>query len=90
MISRYLSGDATEEERASLMKALQQDPNLMQQFDLLQQLWVADEPGNAMDVQNEKIKKILQLAAVEELLEQPATEMETVSPHQKKFRFRNG
>ena len=88
LISRYLSGDATEEERASLMKALQQDPNLMQQFDLLQQLWVADEPGNAMDVQNEKIKKILQLAAVEEVLEQPVTEMETVSPHQKKFRFR--
>ena len=88
LISRYLSGDANDEERASLLKALQQDPDLMQQFNLLQQLWVAGETAKEMDVENEKIKKILQLAAVEEVLEQPVMEMETEQFSQRKFRFR--
>lgn len=69
LISRYLSGDATEEERASLLQSLQEDPALMLQFDLLQQLWLAGAPGKETDVENEKIRKILQLATVEEVLE---------------------
>lgn len=72
LISRYLSGDATEAEHTELMHALQQDPNLMLQFDLLQQLWSANQPGKETDVENEKIRKILQLAAVEEVLQPTA------------------
>jgi transmembrane sensor len=87
LISRYLSGDATAEERASLMKALQEDPGLMLQFDLLQQLWMAGDPAKETDVENEKIRKILQLAAVEEVLEKaPVVEMETATAP-RKFRF---
>lgn len=88
LISRYLSGDATAEERASLMKALQEDPGLKLQFELLQQLWMAGDPAKETDVENEKIKKILQLAAVEEVLEQPPlVEMETGEAPRRKFRF---
>lgn len=74
LMSRYLSGDATEEERAQLLQALQQDPDLMLQFDLLQQLWTARHQEQPGIVENEKIKKILQLAAVEEVLEEAPLE----------------
>lgn len=73
LMSGYLSGDATEEEKNSLMQALQDDPALMLQFDLLQQLWMAGAAEKGGEVENEKIRKILQLAAVEEVLE-PAPE----------------
>lgn len=72
LMSRYLSGDATEEERTSLLQALQQDPSLMLQFDLLQQLWNAGHQDQEGIVENEKINKIMQLAAVAEVLETPA------------------
>lgn len=74
LMSRYLSGDATEEERTRLLQLLQEDPALMLQFDLLQQLWTAPQQEQPGIVENEKIRKILQLAAVEEVLEETPPE----------------
>ncbi|WEK33933.1 MAG: FecR family protein [Candidatus Pseudobacter hemicellulosilyticus] len=68
LLSRYLSGDATEAESARLLKALQEDPQLMWQFDLLQQVWTAGNPLPAVPPGTDKIQRILQLAAVQQLL----------------------
>lgn len=70
LLSRSLSGDITEQDKDELNSLLQQHPELMQQYEMLHQLWsvntpVPEEPGNG-----DKINRILQLSAAETSLSQ--------------------
>lgn len=64
LMSRNLSGEATPQEKTALMEALQQQPALMQQYELLQRLW---KPGQAAGTEEvaTKINHILQRSAQE-------------------------
>lgn len=64
LMSRNLSGEATPEEQASLMEALQQQPALMQQYELLQRLWKPDQAAGTEEVAT-RINNILQRSAQE-------------------------
>lgn len=74
LLSRNLSGDATAADREELLQLLQQHPELMQQYDLLQQLW----PVNALPQHEETsadqdaINRIVQRAAAEDVDARPA------------------
>jgi transmembrane sensor len=65
LLSRNLSGDATEQDNDELNHLLQQHPELMQQYDLLHQLWTVNLPAQEEPATNDKINRILQLAAAE-------------------------
>ena len=65
LLSRNLSGDATEQDNDELNHLLQQHPELMQQYDLLHQLWTVNLPAQEEPVTSDKINRILQLAAAE-------------------------
>jgi transmembrane sensor len=66
LLSRNLSGDATEEDKEELYKLMHQHPEVMQQFDLLQQLWPVNKVAReAEPVEEDKISRILQRAAVQ-------------------------
>jgi transmembrane sensor len=78
LMSRNLSGEATEAEQQELAQQLQQHPQWQQQYETLRQLWkmaeeekTGEEPG--------KINRILQLAAVQETLQQESPTPITVS-----------
>jgi ferric-dicitrate binding protein FerR (iron transport regulator) len=60
-----LSGDASEEDNEELNRLLQQQPGLMQQYDLLHQLWSVNKPAQEEPATGDKISRILQLAAAE-------------------------
>jgi transmembrane sensor len=64
LMSRNLSGEATPEEKAALMEALQQQPALMQQYELLQRLWKPDQAAGTEEVAT-RINHILQRSAQE-------------------------
>jgi len=65
LLSRNLSGDATEEDKEELYRLIQKHPELMQQFDVLQQLWPVNKVAReAEPVEEDKISRILQKAAV--------------------------
>jgi transmembrane sensor len=66
LLSRSLSGDATREDTEELMQLLQQQPELMQQYDMLQQLWTVNNPAKEDPEQTDKVSHILQLSAAEE------------------------
>ena len=61
LLSRNLSGDATEQDNEELNHLLQQHPELMQQYDLLHQLWTVNLPAQEEPVTSDKINRILQL-----------------------------
>jgi transmembrane sensor len=65
LLSRNLSGDATEADKEELSHLLQQHPELMQQYEMLHQLWPVNTPANEEPVENDKISRILQLSAAE-------------------------
>ena len=66
LISRSLSGEATAQEREQLKDALQDQPGLMQQYDMLQQVWQM-RPGMQEEKEEKgKINRILQLSAAEQ------------------------
>jgi ferric-dicitrate binding protein FerR (iron transport regulator) len=65
LLSRSLSGDATEQDKEELNNLLQQQPELMQQYDMLHQLWSVHTPANEEPAAGDKISRILQLAAAE-------------------------
>ena len=44
LLSRSLSGDATEQDKEELNILLQQHPELMQQYEILHQLWSVNTP----------------------------------------------
>src|SRR5688500_11935963 len=65
LLSRSLSGDATEADKEELNQLLQQQPQLMQQYEMLHQLWSVNTPANEEPAAGDKINRILQLAAEE-------------------------
>ena len=65
LLSRSLSGDASEQDKEELNRLLQQQPELMQQYEMLHQLWAINTPANEEPAAGDKIDRILQLAAVE-------------------------
>lgn len=65
LLSRNLSGDASEQDKEELNRLLQQHPELMHQYDMLQHLWAANTPLREEPVEKDKISRILQLAAAE-------------------------
>jgi ferric-dicitrate binding protein FerR (iron transport regulator) len=65
LLSRNLSGDATEQDKDELNDLLQQHPELMQQYDLLLHLWPVNAPANEEPVMDDKLSRILQLAEAE-------------------------
>ena len=71
LLSRNLSGDATESDKEELSRLLQQHPELMQQYEMLHQLWPANTPANEEPVENDKINRILQLSAAEKAVDSP-------------------
>lgn len=71
LISRSLSGETSAEEEALLMEALQQNPALQHQYTILKASWNSmqkDETGSSEPAAGNKISRILQLAAVQQLL----------------------
>ncbi|HEV8282988.1 MAG TPA: FecR family protein [Chitinophagaceae bacterium] len=70
LMSRNLSGEATPQENEELMQMLQQQPQLMQQYDLLKSLWNAKENKKEIEIGTGKISHILQLSAVEDALKE--------------------
>ena len=66
LLSRNVSGDATEQEYEELMQLLQQQPELMQQYEMLQRLWTVPAAGKEEPEQSDKISHILTRSAVEE------------------------
>ncbi|WP_207512496.1 FecR family protein [Longitalea luteola] len=70
LLSRSLSGDITDQDKDELNSLLQEHPELMQQYEMLHQLWsvnmaAPEEPGDG-----DKINRILQLSAAETDLSQ--------------------
>ncbi len=72
LLSRNLSGDATEQDKEELNELLQQHPELMQQYDILHQLWPVNAPASEEPVTSDKLNRILQLAEAESALGQSA------------------
>jgi Fe2+-dicitrate sensor, membrane component len=64
LLSRNISGDATPEDQEELMRLLKEQPELMQQYDMLQRLWTV--PDTNEPEQADRINRILQLSAAEE------------------------
>ncbi len=69
LLSRNLSGEATPEEKEALMEALQQQPELMQQYEVLQRLWKPNKTANTEEVET-RISHILQRSAREAIVEE--------------------
>jgi ferric-dicitrate binding protein FerR (iron transport regulator) len=69
LMSRSLSGEATPAEREELMQQLQEQPVLMQQYEMMKRMWQGyagrQEPGPE---ETGRVSRILQLAAAEEAL----------------------
>jgi transmembrane sensor len=70
LLSRHLTGEATAAETAALQQWLAEDPNHQQQYELLLQLWQAKNNFPPSATGPSKISRILQLAAVEEALQE--------------------
>ncbi len=79
LISRNLSGEATIQEKEELMNLLQQQPQLMQQYDLLKNLWKPGEDKQERIVEMGKISHILQLSEVENVLKKKADNPTTLN-----------
>lgn len=65
LMSRTLSGEATEAEKAELMQLLQQDPALQQQFDVVKTWWQSQAVYNDTVVEPDKISQILNRSLTE-------------------------
>jgi ferric-dicitrate binding protein FerR (iron transport regulator) len=72
LLSRSLSGDATEQDKEELNSLLQQRPELMQQYEMLHQLWSVNTPVYEEPAADDKVNRILQLAADETAVKQGA------------------
>ena len=85
LLSRNLSGDATEQDKEELNQLLQQHPELMQQYDMLHQLWPVNAPAGEEPVTNDKLNRILQLAEAEAALGQSATPVIRIKKRRKLY-----
>jgi ferric-dicitrate binding protein FerR (iron transport regulator) len=65
-----MTGEATVAEAAALQQWLAEDPNHQQQYELLLQLWQAKINPSSSAAEPSRISRILQLAAVEEALQE--------------------
>ena len=65
LMSRNLSGEATEEEHLLLKNILANDPLQQQQYEILQQWWQAKHTEQAPEPEQGKIMRILQLAEID-------------------------
>ena len=70
LLSRHLSGETDPAEIAAFQKWLAEDPNHQQQYELMKQLWQAKSHDPQPAVDASKINRILQLATVEEALQE--------------------
>lgn len=70
LLSRHLTGEATAAEAAALQQWLAESPNHQQQYELLVQLWQAKNNPPPPSSEPSRISRILQLAAVEEALQE--------------------
>jgi transmembrane sensor len=69
LISRNISGEASENEFEELQRLLEEQPGLKQQYVLLEQFWKAQpQPGSADE--STRVSRILQLSAVQEALKE--------------------
>lgn len=73
LLSRSLSGDATEQDKEELNILLQQHPELMQQYEMLHQLWSVNTPVHEEPAADDKVSRILQLAAAESAVKPEST-----------------
>lgn len=64
LLSRNLSGEASLTEKEELMQALQEQPALMQQYELLQRLWKPRQAANTEEI-TARVNQILQRSAME-------------------------
>ncbi|WP_276482009.1 FecR family protein [Paraflavitalea pollutisoli] len=64
LLSRNLSGEASQTEHEELMQALQQQPALMQQYELLQRLWKPRQTVPTEEI-TARVNQILQRSASE-------------------------
>lgn len=85
LLSRNLSGEATQEEKEALSEALQQQPALMQQYELLQRLWKPDKIINTEEIET-RISHILQRSA-REVAEQEEQQQLVPKPIPKNIRI---
>jgi ferric-dicitrate binding protein FerR (iron transport regulator) len=70
LLSRSLSGDATEQDKEELNSLFKQHPELMQQYEMLHQLWSVNTPVSEEPAAEDKVNRILQLAAAETAVKQ--------------------
>jgi ferric-dicitrate binding protein FerR (iron transport regulator) len=71
LLSRSLSGDINDQDKEELNSLLQQHPELMQQYEMLHQLWSVNTSAPEEQGHGDKINRILQLSAAESGLSQP-------------------
>jgi transmembrane sensor len=85
LLSRSLSGDATEQDKEELNELLQQHPGLMQQYDMLHQLWSVNAPASEEPVTSDKLNRILQLAEAEAAAGQSASPVIRIEKRRKLY-----
>jgi transmembrane sensor len=85
LMSRSLSGEASSAEQAELSALLAAQPSLQQQYEVLQQLWSADNEQPRPEPA--KIGRILQLSAVEEAARDKRKSTAKVIHWKKVFRY---
>ncbi|HEX2629164.1 MAG TPA: FecR domain-containing protein [Chitinophagaceae bacterium] len=88
LMSRNLSGEATSSEQEELARQLQAHPQWQQQYETLRQLWKTRDEEIATP-EPAKISRILQLASVEETLqeESPASPIIQLPARKKWYRY---
>jgi transmembrane sensor len=68
LMSRSLTGEASSEENETLFRLLENQPELMQQYELIKKCWKPESQQEQNQSANGKIAHILQLSAVEDAL----------------------
>jgi transmembrane sensor len=86
LLSRNLSGDATEQDKEELNELMQQHPELMQQYDILHQLWSVNTPAGEEPAANDKLNRILQLAEAERAAGKPEAPVVPIKKRRKLYR----
>ena len=86
LLSRNLSGDATEQDKEELNELLQQHPELMQQYDILHQLWSVNAPASEEPATSDKLSRILQLAETEAAVGQSASPVPRIKKRRNLYR----
>jgi len=69
LMSRCLSGEASVEEQVELQAALRQQPQLMQQYEMMTRLWNSNNQTEHAINEDSKINRILQLSTVQDSLQ---------------------